>query len=102
MRAPLDWDLALSPHSAHWHPPGKLKRVRGFRFDGDKEPLAGASEQPIHEALVWRGLTTHQPILATVYTLDVERLPCLNAILMAKFGGQNNLAFGGNGCLHGM
>ncbi len=77
-------------------------RLGGFGFNGYKEILFGAGQQPVYKTLVRSGCAPDEPVFTVVDSLDVELLPGLNAILLPDFRREHNLAFGRNFRLHMM
>jgi len=76
---------------------GRLRPIEWY-----KKALDRTCEQPVNQTFVWSPRLPCQPILATLNSFDLELLPRLNAVLLADFGGQNDLAFGGYGRFLGM
>jgi len=79
---------------------GRSQSVRGLGFDGDEETLLRTSEEPFQKALISGGRKAHESIFPAVDALDLELLPWLDVVLTTNLGGQNDLAFGGDGGLH--
>jgi len=60
----------------------------------------GAGEQQFHQAFIAPPLLSLQPVFAAVDSFEFEFLPRLDAIPLPEFGGENDLAFRGNGGFH--
>jgi hypothetical protein len=76
--------------------------IGGLGLDRDEEILLRTSQEPVDQTLVLGRRKTYETIFTAVDALDLELLPRLDAILPAELRRENDLAFGGNGSLHGM
>ena len=72
--------------------------VGGFPAIHQLEPTFNRTgEQQLHQAFVAPPLLSFEPVFAAFDSFDLELLPRFDAITLADFGGENNLAFRGNG-----
>ena len=62
--------------------------------------LDRASKQQFHQALIAPRLLALQLVFTPVDSFDFEFLSGLDAIPLPEFGGENDLAFGGDGGFH--
>ena len=60
----------------------------------------GTGEQQLHQAFVAPPLLSFQPVFAAVDTFDLELLTRFDAIALADFRWENDLAFRGNRGFH--
>src|ERR1039457_2080929 len=91
---------ALS-RSERWRQPSTSQRIRRLRVDGHEEVLLRTGEQPVDGTLVLRSRTPDEAIVPTIETLDVELLPRFDTVHPPELCRQNDLALGGDDCLHG-
>jgi hypothetical protein len=56
----------------------------------------GASKQKFHKAFIWPARFALEQVFAAVDPLNLELLPCLNAVLLPDLRGENDLPFAGD------
>ena len=74
--------------------------VGRFRHERLEPAFFGTGEQPIDEARLFRSGQFFEQILARLQPFDRKLLAWPNAILIAQFRGEDDLAVGGNGGFH--